>query len=163
MPVNFSPVLVLAPPPPKKKILRTPPLPRPETMSSFFCEREFPIVAFDANLRKTVFPGAKSNNGNFFVYFCTALCLYCWGCYSNNSWADCESQLKSQLCPVGSVCQIEEYTATNPKGVPKTHYFKTCGLQSHCDGSECNFQEGDVTHTCVFHCCCYDNCNTGIL
>ena len=116
---------------------------------------------------KTVFPAAKSNNGNFFiVYFCTALCLYCWGCYSAKSWADCESQLQSQLCPrdeKGSVCQIEEYTETKPGGVSKTHYFKTCGLQSHCDGSGCNIQEGNVTHTCVFHCCCYDNCNTGIL
>ena len=156
-------------PPPKKKDSSTPTHPRPETMSSthLFCEREFPIVAFDANLRKTVFPGAKSNNGNFFiVYFCTALCLYCWGCFSEKSWADCESKLESKLCPrdeKGSVCQIEEYTETNPGGVTKTYYFKTCGLQSHCDGSECNFQEGNVTQKCVFHCCCYDNCNTGIL
>lgn len=95
-----------------------------------------------------------------------ALCLYCWGCHSDKSWADCESKLESKLCPhdeKGSVCQMEEYTETNPGGVTKTHYFKTCGLQSQCDGSECNVQEGNVTHKCVFHCCCYDNCNTGIL
>ena len=38
-----------------------------------------------------------------------------------------------------------------------------CGLHIHCDGSECNTQDGNVTHICVFHCCCYDNCNIGIL
>ncbi|CAH3103471.1 unnamed protein product, partial [Pocillopora meandrina] len=74
--------------------------------------------------------------------------------------------LIAKLCQVGekgSACQIKVLTETKPGGVTKTHFSKTCGLHIHCDGSECNTQDGNVTHMRVFHCSCYDNCNIGIL
>ena len=33
-----------------------------------FCEREFPKIPFTAYLRKTVFPGAKRNDSNVWLF-----------------------------------------------------------------------------------------------
>ena len=100
----------------------------------------------------------------FIICLCVALCLNCWGCHSSESWQDCESKLVSTFCHDDEeyVCQIEVLTITTPEK-SSTHYLKMCGLRSQCDGSECNRRKGNQTEKCVFHCCCHDNCNTGIL
>ncbi|KAL9985753.1 hypothetical protein ACROYT_G008194 [Oculina patagonica] len=92
-----------------------------------------------------------------------ALGLHCWGCISTESWADCESKLQSSFCrnDTSYACMIREITKTTPNKTT-IHYFKECGPLELCDEAKCNVRFRDTSYSCRVHCCCHDNCNTGV-
>lgn len=100
----------------------------------------------------------------FLLLLPQALGLYCWGCSSTRSWADCENKLVSRFCDDDPewACMTKVVTTTT-HGNSVTHYMKECGLRKYCDVALCNVEKLNITRRCQFECCCYDNCNTGVL
>ncbi|KAL9985757.1 hypothetical protein ACROYT_G008198 [Oculina patagonica] len=92
-----------------------------------------------------------------------ALGLHCWGCTSTESWADCESKLQSSFCSNGTshACRIRELTITTPEKTT-VDYAKECLPLNNCNETLCNVRDRDTRYSCRSHCCCHDNCNTGV-
>ncbi|KAL9963618.1 hypothetical protein ACROYT_G027143 [Oculina patagonica] len=96
-------------------------------------------------------------------------CLSCYKCTSQDSWDDCNSNMKKTECPSGSSQCVTGTLTCTADDVTKTVYYKRCNAPNKAD---CGTAPGDMPGCPkspsgswsvydVENCCSGDNCNSG--